>query len=69
MAIRGYNFKLRSNGIIRKPPAEQFVVDYEIWNYHQESIGFNYRLTDFQSALGLSQLSRLDNLVLSSNCN
>ena len=60
-------FKLRSNGIIRKPPAEQFVVDYEIWNYHQESIGFNYRLTDFQSALGLSQLGRLDNLVLRRN--
>lgn len=30
------------------------------WYYEQVGLGYNYRLTDMQSALGLSQLSRLD---------
>jgi UDP-4-amino-4,6-dideoxy-N-acetyl-beta-L-altrosamine transaminase len=30
------------------------------WYYEMQYLGFNYRLTDFQSALGLSQLKRLD---------
>jgi len=29
------------------------------WKYDMENLGFNYRLTDFQSALGISQLKRL----------
>ncbi len=33
------------------------------WFYDIPSIGFNYRLTDFQSALGASQLKRLDAAV------
>ena len=28
-----------------------------------EKVGFNYRITDFQCALGISQLSRLDKFV------
>jgi UDP-4-amino-4,6-dideoxy-N-acetyl-beta-L-altrosamine transaminase len=35
----------------------------EIWNYQQIELGFNYRMTDIQAALGLSQLSRLDDYV------
>ncbi len=35
----------------------------EIWNYQQISLGFNFRLTDIQSALGLSQLQKLDYFV------
>jgi UDP-4-amino-4,6-dideoxy-N-acetyl-beta-L-altrosamine transaminase len=35
----------------------------EIWNYQQIELGFNYRLTDIQAALGLSQLNRLDEYV------
>jgi UDP-4-amino-4,6-dideoxy-N-acetyl-beta-L-altrosamine transaminase len=35
----------------------------EIWNYQQISLGFNYRLTDIQAALGLSQLKRIDGFV------
>ena len=27
----------------------------EIWNYQQIELGFNYRMTDIQAALGLSQ--------------
>lgn len=34
------------------------------WLYEMEKIGFNYRLTDFQSALGISQLSKLNKFVI-----
>jgi UDP-4-amino-4,6-dideoxy-N-acetyl-beta-L-altrosamine transaminase len=33
------------------------------WYYEQIDLGFNYRMTDIQAALGLSQLSRLDEYV------
>jgi UDP-4-amino-4,6-dideoxy-N-acetyl-beta-L-altrosamine transaminase len=33
------------------------------WYYEQQALGFNYRLTDFQAALGTSQLRRLDELI------
>ncbi|MBW1712005.1 MAG: UDP-4-amino-4,6-dideoxy-N-acetyl-beta-L-altrosamine transaminase, partial [Deltaproteobacteria bacterium] len=33
------------------------------WYYEQQSLGFNYRLTDLQAALGLSQLKKLDRFV------
>jgi UDP-4-amino-4,6-dideoxy-N-acetyl-beta-L-altrosamine transaminase len=33
------------------------------WYYEQQSLGLNYRITDFQSALGLSQMRRLDEFV------
>ncbi len=33
------------------------------WSYEQQWLGFNYRLTDLQAALGLSQLERLEPLV------
>jgi UDP-4-amino-4,6-dideoxy-N-acetyl-beta-L-altrosamine transaminase len=33
------------------------------WYYEQQSLGLNYRLTDFQSALGLSQMRKLDDFV------
>ncbi len=33
------------------------------WYYEMHDLGFNYRLTDFQSALGLSQLAKLDKFV------
>ena len=35
----------------------------EDWLYEQNCLGFNYRLTDFQCALGLSQLKRLDKII------
>jgi UDP-4-amino-4,6-dideoxy-N-acetyl-beta-L-altrosamine transaminase len=35
----------------------------EIWNYQQIELGFNYRMTDIQAALGLSQMERLDQFV------
>lgn len=33
------------------------------WFYQMKELGFNYRLTDFQAALGISQLAKLDNFV------
>ncbi|MDE6530147.1 MAG: UDP-4-amino-4,6-dideoxy-N-acetyl-beta-L-altrosamine transaminase [Lachnospiraceae bacterium] len=41
--------------------AEQMMEDHpEGWYYEQISLGYNYRLTDFQSALVLSQLSKIE---------
>ena len=37
------------------------------WHYGVESLGFNYRITDIQCALGLSQLQRLDRFILARN--
>lgn len=33
------------------------------WSYEQQDLGFNYRMSDLQAALGLSQLQRLDEIV------
>jgi UDP-4-amino-4,6-dideoxy-N-acetyl-beta-L-altrosamine transaminase len=35
----------------------------EIWNYQQVYLGYNYRMTDIQAALGYSQMTRLDAFV------
>jgi UDP-4-amino-4,6-dideoxy-N-acetyl-beta-L-altrosamine transaminase len=53
---------LRSHGITRA--AEHFAqVSPGPWYYEQQLLGFNYRLTDVQAALGVSQLERLDEYV------
>ncbi|MDO8788863.1 MAG: UDP-4-amino-4,6-dideoxy-N-acetyl-beta-L-altrosamine transaminase [Sulfuritalea sp.] len=39
----------------------------EIWNYQQIDLGFNYRMTDIQAALGLNQMQRLDEFVTKRN--
>lgn len=36
----------------------------EIWNYQQIYLGYNYRMTDIQAALGLSQMQRIDDFIL-----
>jgi len=33
------------------------------WYYEQQYLGFNYRITDFQCAMGISQLSKLDSFI------
>lgn len=35
----------------------------EIWNYQQIRLGYNYRMTELQAALGVSQMGRLDEFV------
>ena len=37
------------------------------WYYEMQALGFNYRITDFQCALGLSQLQRLDEYIAARN--
>tara|TARA_B100000767_G_C19775419_1_gene542272 strand:+ start:365 stop:1525 length:1161 start_codon:yes stop_codon:yes gene_type:complete len=37
------------------------------WYYQQIALGFNYRITDLQAALGISQMSRIDSFVLKRN--
>jgi UDP-4-amino-4,6-dideoxy-N-acetyl-beta-L-altrosamine transaminase len=49
---------LRSHGMTRDP--SEMVSPLEgPWYYQQVALGFNYRITDLQAALGLSQLRRL----------
>ena len=53
---------LRAHGITRD--REQFQRTDECpWYYEQQCLGFNYRLTDMQAALGLSQLNNLDKWI------
>lgn len=53
----------RSHGISSKPEFMQPRPSDEIWNYQQIDIGYNYRMTDIQAALGVSQMNRLDEFV------
>ena len=55
--------QLRSHGITGVPEDMVPRPAHEIWNYQQIGLGFNYRMTDLQAALGLSQMSRLDQFV------
>jgi len=53
---------LRSHGITRDKTKFIGKTDEE-WAYQQLTVGFNYRMTDIQAALGISQMSRLDNFI------
>jgi len=53
---------LRSHGITRDIDAMTHESDGP-WYYQQIDLGFNYRMTELQAALGLSQLVRLDDYV------
>jgi UDP-4-amino-4,6-dideoxy-N-acetyl-beta-L-altrosamine transaminase len=58
--------RLRSHGITRDP--NEIEAEYPgAWYYEQLELGFNYRMTDFQAALGESQLSKLSSFVLERN--
>ena len=54
--------RLRSHGITREPAAMSQPPDGP-WYYQQLELGHNYRMTDFQAALGSCQLRRLDENV------
>ncbi len=51
--------RLRSHGISRDPRAMN-AEPHGPWYYEQRELGFNYRITDLQAALGASQMARLD---------
>jgi UDP-4-amino-4,6-dideoxy-N-acetyl-beta-L-altrosamine transaminase len=50
---------LRSHGTTRNPLEMERACE-GAWYYEQQSLGFNFRMTEVQAALGLSQLARLD---------
>jgi len=54
--------RLRSHGITRNAEEMTHAPDGP-WYYQQIELGFNYRMTDLQAALGLSQMQRLDGFV------
>lgn len=45
--------RLRTHGIVKK----------DLWEYDQVELGYNYRMTDIQAALGVSQMARLDKFI------
>jgi len=47
---------LRNHGMVKRP-------DMKPWEYEMRELGYNYRLTDIQSALGISQLKKLPNFL------
>jgi len=47
---------LRGHGMVKTPVMKP-------WEYEMQQLGFNYRITDIQCALGLSQLSKLDKFI------
>lgn len=53
---------LRSHGITRDPAHMTHTPDGP-WYYQQIALGYNYRMTELQAALGLSQMQRLDAYV------
>lgn len=53
---------LRSHGITRDPQEMTRAIDGP-WYYQQIDLGFNYRMTELQAALGVSQMRRLDEFV------
>lgn len=54
--------RFRNHGLTRDPLFMEGLSDGP-WYYQQINLGFNYRLTDIQAALGLSQLGRLNAYV------
>lgn len=54
--------RLREHGITREPAEMTHSPDGD-WYYQQLELGFNYRMTDIQAALGASQLQRLEHFL------
>jgi UDP-4-amino-4,6-dideoxy-N-acetyl-beta-L-altrosamine transaminase len=52
--------RFRNHGMVRTP-------DEGAWAYEIDEVGFNYRLTDLQAALGTSQLAKLERFVARRN--
>ena len=61
---------LRTHGMVREPSSMlgfnsgRPELETGPWVYEMQELGFNYRMTDMQCALGLSQLEKLDEFVL-----
>ncbi|QYJ74144.1 UDP-4-amino-4,6-dideoxy-N-acetyl-beta-L-altrosamine transaminase [Shewanella sp. FJAT-52076] len=57
---------LRSHGITKAAALMTRPTEGD-WYYEQQQLGFNYRMTDLQAALGLSQMARLETFVQTRN--
>lgn len=55
---------MRSHGISSAKEDMVMRPEHEIWNYQQIDLGYNYRITDIQAALGVSQLQRIDDFII-----
>ncbi|MFP5113725.1 UDP-4-amino-4,6-dideoxy-N-acetyl-beta-L-altrosamine transaminase [Bacillaceae bacterium C204] len=53
--------QFRSHGITRDP--NKMIENHGPWYYEMQFLGFNYRLTDIQAALGTSQLKKIDQFI------
>lgn len=58
--------RLRTHGITRNPEFMEGE-SHSPWYYQQVELGFNYRITDIQAALGASQMRRIDEFVTRRN--
>ena len=52
----------RSHGITRDPSLMSKISEGD-WHYQQIYLGFNYRMTELQAALGISQMQRIDEFI------
>ncbi len=52
----------RNHGIT-KDPLNYVNLNHGPWYYEMQNLGFNYRITDFQCALGISQLTKIDTFI------
>ena len=53
--------KLRTHGMTKEP--SQMIENHGDWYYEMQELGYNYRITDIQCSLGLTQLQRNDEWV------
>ena len=61
--LAGKMERLRSHGITRDPELMTHAPDGP-WYYQQLELGWNYRMTEIQAALGLSQMDQLDAFIV-----
>ncbi|MFC0561924.1 UDP-4-amino-4,6-dideoxy-N-acetyl-beta-L-altrosamine transaminase [Halalkalibacter alkalisediminis] len=53
--------QFRTHGITREPT--KLMENHGSWYYEMQSLGYNYRITDIQAALGSSQLKKLNSYI------